>query len=199
MRHILNSKNAQPLDKNLNLAMPTLGPTIGEYYRLNGTSMFLAKKHSIYHQVEPYVHPTACDSIFRLLNLIQDGSHAEGGLRLRVDEYIQSNKSDYLFKSCIFLLFDIIVWYKNMCDRFQDVEVNKTLWRGIENKVLEQMTLGQDSLGNYHCGDVLLTYKEVKENGYNVGDKITILDIRMNTNDKTNQYYKKTAFKTQKA
>jgi hypothetical protein len=166
---------------------------------LNGTSMFLANKHSIYHQVEPYVHPTACDSIFRLLNLIQDGSHAEGGLRLRVDEYIQSNKSDYLFKSCIFLLFDIIIWYKNMCDRFQDVEVNKTLWRGVENKVLEQMILGQDSLGNYHCGDVLLTYKEVKENGYNVGDKITILDIRMNTNDKTNQYYKKTAFKTQKA
>jgi hypothetical protein len=32
MRHILNSKNAQPLDKNLNLAMPTFGPTIREYY-----------------------------------------------------------------------------------------------------------------------------------------------------------------------
>lgn len=166
---------------------------------LNGTSLFLANKHSVFLQIEPYIHPAASDSVFRLLNIIQDGSHAEGGLRLRVDEYIQSNKSDYLFKSCIFLLFDIVIWYKNMCERFQDVEVNKTLWRGIENTILEQMILGQDSLGNYHCGDVLLTYKEVKENGYNVGDKITILDIRMNTNDKTNQYYKKKAFKTQKA
>jgi hypothetical protein len=166
---------------------------------LNGTSLFLANKHSVYQQIEQYIHPTASDAVFRLLNIIQDGSHAEGGLRLRVDEYIQSNKSDYLFKSCIFLLFDIIIWYKNMCERFQDVEVNKTLWRGIENTVLEQVILVQDSLGNYHCGDVLLTYREVKENGYNVGDKITILDIRMNTNDKTNQYYKRTAFKTQKA
>ena len=32
MMHILNSKNSQPLDKNLNLAMPTFGPTIREYY-----------------------------------------------------------------------------------------------------------------------------------------------------------------------
>jgi hypothetical protein len=32
MRHILNSKNSQPLYKNLNLAMPTFGPTIREYY-----------------------------------------------------------------------------------------------------------------------------------------------------------------------
>jgi hypothetical protein len=32
MMHILNSKNSQPLDKNLNLAMPTFGPTTREYY-----------------------------------------------------------------------------------------------------------------------------------------------------------------------
>ena len=34
MRHILNPKNAQQLDKNLNLAMPTFGPTNREYYNL---------------------------------------------------------------------------------------------------------------------------------------------------------------------
>jgi len=32
MTHILNPKNSQPLDKNLNLAMPTFGPTNREYY-----------------------------------------------------------------------------------------------------------------------------------------------------------------------
>jgi hypothetical protein len=32
MTHILNPKNSQPLDKNLNLAMPTFGPTTREYY-----------------------------------------------------------------------------------------------------------------------------------------------------------------------
>jgi hypothetical protein len=33
MRHILNPKNSQPLEKNLNLAMPTFGPTTREYYK----------------------------------------------------------------------------------------------------------------------------------------------------------------------
>ena len=166
---------------------------------LNGTSMFLANKHSAYMQVEPYIHPTVSDSIFRLLNIIQDGSHAEGGLRLRVDEYIQSNQSDYLFKSCIYLLFDIIIWYRNLCEKHPNIENNLTLWNAMEKQVLEYMILGKDTAGNYHCGDFLLTYKEVEEKGYQVGDKITILEIKVNTNPNTSIYYKKTAFKTQRA
>lgn len=166
---------------------------------LNGTSLFLANKHSAYMQVEPYVHPTVSDSIFRLLNIIQDGSHAEGGLKLRVDEYIQLNKSDYLFKSCIYLLFDIIIWYKNLCENYPNTENNKTLWNATEKQVLEQMILGKDTVGNYHCGEILITYKEVEEKDYQIGDKITITEIKVNTNPKTNMYYKKIAFKTQRA
>jgi hypothetical protein len=165
---------------------------------LNGTSLFLANKHSAYMQVEPYIHPTVSDSIFRLLNIIQDGSHAEGGLKLRVDEYIQLNESDYLFKSCIYLLFDIIIWYKNLCENYPNTENNKTLWNATEKQVLEQMILGKDTVGNYHCGEILITYTEVQEKGYKVGDKITISEIKVNTNPKTNMYYKKTAFKTQR-
>jgi hypothetical protein len=165
---------------------------------LNGTSLFLANKHSIYYQVEPYVHPTAYDSIFRLLNLIQDGSHAEGGLRLRVDEYIQSNQSDYLFKSCIYLLFDIIIWYKNISGKYADFEHNNSLWAKIEQKVYEQMIIEQDILGNYHCGEIVLTYTEVKNKGYNIGDKISIVEVVQNTNEKTKQYKIK-AIKTQRA
>jgi hypothetical protein len=166
---------------------------------LNGTSLFLANKHAAFMQVESYVHPTVSDSIFRLLNIIQDGSHAEGGLRLRVDEYIQSNKSDYLFKSCIFLLFDIIIWYKNIAEKYTDLEVNKTLWSATEKQVFEEMILGKDTVGNYHCGEILITYKEVEEKGYQVGDKITISDVKVNTNPKTIMYFKKIAFKTQRA
>ena len=59
------------------------------------------------------------------------------------------------------------------------------------------MILGNDTVGNYHCGDILITYKEVTEKGYQVGDKITITELKVNTNPKTNIYYKKTASKTQ--
>lgn len=165
---------------------------------LNGTSLFLANKHSAFMQVEPYIHPTVSDSIYRLLNIIQDGSHAEGGLRLKVDEYIQSNQSDYLFKSCIYLLFDIIIWYKNISGKYADFEHNNSLWAKIEQKVYEQMIIEQDILGNYHCGEIVLTYTEVKNKGYNIGDKISIVEVVQNTNEKTKQYKIK-AIKTQRA
>lgn len=161
---------------------------------LNGTSLFLSNKHYRYIQLQPYIHPTVSDSIFRLLNIIQDGSHVEGELKLRVDEHIQLNQCDYLFKSCTLLLFDIIIWYKKICQSFPDVATNKTLW-----KVMEQMALTQDSSGNYHCGDVLLTYKEVDKKKYKVGDMIIIIETAENTNYKTNYYYKIKAIKTEKA
>lgn len=165
---------------------------------LNGTSLFLANKHSNYHQVEPYVHPTVCDSLSRLLNLIQDGSHSEGGLKLRVDEYIRNNGSDYLFKSCVYILLDIVIWYKNLSARYQDVEANRLLWKVAESTILEQMILQKDNLGNYHCGEIVLTYTEVKNKGYNIGDKISIVEVVQNTNEKTKQYKIK-AIKTQRA
>lgn len=165
---------------------------------LNGTSLFLSNKHSIYYQVEPYVHPTVCDSLSRLLNLIQDGSHSEGGLKLRVDEYIRNNGSDYLFKSCVYILLDIVIWYKNLSARYQDVEANRLLWKVAESTILEQMILQKDNLGNYHCGEIVLTYTEVKNKGYNIGDKISIVEVVQNTNEKTKQYKIK-AIKTQRA
>lgn len=117
---------------------------------LNGTSMFLANKHSAFIQKNQFIHPTASESIFRLLNLTQDGSHAEGGLKLRVDEHIQLNQNDYLFKSCIFLLFDIIIWYKNLCNLFPDFEKNKSMWSSKENDW------------------VIGTIVKIKENGYGI-------------------------------
>ena len=95
---------------------------------LNGTSHFISNRHNDYKQVNNYIHPTAALSLHRLLWIGQDGAHSEGDLKLRVDEYIQENESGYLFKSCIFLLFDILIWYKNLCQRFPDIEKNKTMW-----------------------------------------------------------------------
>jgi len=48
MRHILNPKNAQQLDKNLNLAMPTFGPTNREYYSITSRVNVLSIKRVKY-------------------------------------------------------------------------------------------------------------------------------------------------------
>ncbi len=166
---------------------------------LNGTSAFLANKHSQYEHIHPFVHPTVSDSIFRLLNITQDASHSEGGLRLRVDEYLKHNKSDYLFRSCVFLLFEILIWYKDAVIQNNNPEKNNNLWRELPKIDSLTLTLEKDALGNYHCGEMILTYKEVNDNGYVVGDRISIMQTKTNTNEKTNQYYKIVAIKTQKS
>lgn len=100
---------------------------------INGTSLFLSNKHKEFELIEPfYIHPTVANSIFRLVNITQDGSHTEGELKLRVDEYMQQSPNDYLFKSCLYLLFDIIIWYKNLVNQYRNPEFNKILWKTRE-------------------------------------------------------------------
>jgi hypothetical protein len=125
---------------------------------LNGTSLFLANKHTGFTHLETFIHPTASDLIFRLLNITQDASHAEGGLRLKIDEYIQLNKSDYLFKSSIYLLFEIIIWHKNITAKYNDFERNEKLWKALESSIVESIIIDKDSQGNYHCNNILITY-----------------------------------------
>lgn len=159
---------------------------------LNGTSLFLANKHSVFLQIEPYIHPAASDSVFRLLNLIQDGSHSEGGLRLRVDEYIQSNKSDYLFKSCIFLLFDILIWYKNLCQRFPNIEKNKTLW--LNSKADDWITgtiikIQENGFGTFKPDTSAQTLgilpKIMEDNCFKENDKVKVTTKKDSTGIKT--------------
>jgi succinate dehydrogenase hydrophobic anchor subunit len=165
---------------------------------LNGTSLYLSNKHTTYRQLEPFVHPTASDAIFRLLNIVQDGSHAEGGLKLNIDDYIHKHQSDYLFKSCIYLLFEIIVWYKRLIQEFSDPEVNMSLWTAPDTALLGKGTLKQDSLGNFYCNGLLVTYTEFRDRGYSLGDELEVLEIRENGNAKSKVYYPKCAFKTRK-
>ena len=62
------------------------------------------------------------ENIHRLLNIIQDASHGEGDLKLKVDQYLRSTQTDYLYRSCVYLLFDIIFWFKDLVSNNKDVE-----------------------------------------------------------------------------
>lgn len=97
---------------------------------LNESSRFLSNKQKDYMIFE-YIHPLVCENLHRLLNIIQDASHGAGELRLGVDEYLKSNKSDFLYKSSVYLLFDILAWFRNFIDNHDDVESNKTFWQKI--------------------------------------------------------------------
>lgn len=155
---------------------------------LNGSSNFISNRHPDYKQVENYIHPTAALSMSRLLWIGQDGAHAEGDLKLRVDEYIQENESGYLFKSCIYLLFDLIIWYKNLSAKYPDLDENKKKWiteAAQEINIIGQ--LKQDSDNNYFIDQYI--FQSSKVHGiYEIDDKIEIIKAIENTNRFKNQY-----------
>jgi len=96
---------------------------------INGSSLFLANKHSDYEHVSEITPPIVSENIHRLLNIIQDASHADGELKLKVDQYLKTAQSDYLYRSCVFLLFDLLIWNKDFIDKNSDKEINKARWK----------------------------------------------------------------------
>lgn len=100
---------------------------------INGSSLFLANKHLEYEQLEVITPKVISENIHRLLNIIQDASHGEGDLKLKVDQYLRSTQTDYLYRSCVYLLFDIIFWFKDLVSNNKDVEANKSNWKRKEN------------------------------------------------------------------
>ena len=96
---------------------------------INSSSRFLANKHNDYIHTSELIHPLVVENIHSLLKITQDASHGTGNLTYRVDEYLQNSSTDFLYKSTIYLLFDILMWFKEFIDSNGDVETNKTLWR----------------------------------------------------------------------
>lgn len=96
---------------------------------ISGSSYFLANKHDDYEHLKEFVAPVVSENIYRLLNIVQDASHGEGELKLKVDEYLKVSKSDYLYRSCVYLLFDLLLWFRDFMEANPDKDLNKTLWR----------------------------------------------------------------------
>lgn len=67
--------------------------------------------------------------IFTAYYIIQDASHGDGELRLRVDQYLKGAQSDYLYRSCVYLLFDLLLWFKDYMNNNIDKGLNKSRWK----------------------------------------------------------------------
>ena len=96
---------------------------------INGSSLFLSKKHSDYEYLADIIPPIVSENIHRLLNIIQDASHIDGELRLKVDLYLKTAKSDYLYRSCVYLMFDLLLWFNDYIKNNSNINTNKERWR----------------------------------------------------------------------
>src|SRR5690606_10907519 len=100
---------------------------------INGTSRFLSCNHKDFDFLEPdFIHPTICETLYRILNTIQDASHNEGALRYKVDEYSKLHTSGYLYQSVVHALLEIVCYFGDLIKQNQDIEKNQSRWKKKE-------------------------------------------------------------------
>jgi len=88
---------------------------------LNPSSIFLAgrdqneKTNIIYkkykNKKETHLHPQIINFLKNILYVVQNASH-----RSEIDDYVRQIRTPFLFKSILFQLFDVIIWFKDYVD-----------------------------------------------------------------------------------
>ena len=88
---------------------------------LNPSSIFLAgrdqneKTNTIYkkykNKKETHLHPQIINFLKNILYVVQNASH-----RSEIDDYVRQIRTPFLFKSILFQLFDVIIWFKDYVD-----------------------------------------------------------------------------------
>jgi len=108
---------------------------------INGTSLFISGKHSNYEFTKPdFIHPTICETLYRVLNVVQDGSHNEGNLKLKVDDYSRKYTSGYLYKSVVYGLLEILYYFGELIKNNQNIEENQSRWKKINHWIEGRIT-----------------------------------------------------------
>lgn len=106
-----------------------------EVKSLNDFKFFLGKKGFIikgsnkcFKPKEGIMPLTICHTIGQLIDITQDGSHKRQDLNLHVAEYVSETKSPFLFRTCLYLVLDILRWYKETDDKLIDGTLRPPLY-----------------------------------------------------------------------
>lgn len=96
----------------------------------NPASRFLCDNHNEYELSEKIISPAVQFQIKTLVQLCQDASHElKEKLSIAVSDHITQNRTNYLFKSALYMLFDILVY----CDGIINNSHITPLWQIKEN------------------------------------------------------------------
>jgi hypothetical protein len=102
---------------------------------INKSSLFLAGKHEQYKWLTNPIHPVVLHQLHNLLQIVQDASHeVSEKLHLGVKQYVETSNNKYLFKSSLFQLMDILIWFQKFILTNSNTAENKKLWTIINNE-----------------------------------------------------------------
>ncbi|MBB1151320.1 hypothetical protein H4K35_14630 [Myroides sp. NP-2] len=164
---------------------------------INGTSLFISGKHSDYEFTQPdFIHPTICETLYRVLNIVQDGSHNEGSLKLKVDDYSRKYASGYLYKSVVYGLLEILCYFGELIKNNQNVEENQSRWNKKEIVKTEEVfieaifqSINEANWGTIKCIDgkeVSVHPKSIETHNLAIGE---IIWVSLEFNEPKNKYH----------
>jgi len=161
---------------------------------INGSRNFLSNNHSIFNFKNSLIHPLVLNNLCQLVNILNDVSHAEGDLKLKVDEYLQAQKNDYLYRSYIYLLLDTLNWFKRFMDDNNDINKNKYLWEVVnQDWVVGVVTkIANNGFGSFQpeSSDKIISILPNMVEEYNLSESVKIKVILKPNSDGTKLYIK---------
>lgn len=80
----------------------------GEYYDNNTGRM--------YRLLGPVMPETLSYALGYLVKVTNGGTHEAGKDNLDVGGYVTATRSPNIYKTCVFILMDLLIWYRDLCD-----------------------------------------------------------------------------------
>ena len=88
---------------------------------LNSVCAFLEQKEiEGFKLTKPIMHKTLIHSLDYFLSITQDGSHDKSCLPLEVIDYVRRRRNGNLYKSILYIVMDLLLWYKELLNDIQD-------------------------------------------------------------------------------
>lgn len=166
--------------------------------KLNETCRFLGGMPELGYQVRNGIVPRMVGELLdKTLSIAQPASH-----RLHVDVHMRSVRSPYLLYATVYMLMDVLLWFKDFTDgRVQHGDgepLFDTVQAGAVGAALHTGPLERDGFGNYHCGEYSITPNQI--NGkHELGEMITITIAEQNNSPRNSHLYPKFAKRFHKA
>jgi len=124
---------------------------------LNESSKFLNGAIEKGYQLDkPVFTKVVSDNVRSILAVCQPASH-----RAEIDDFVADVNTPYLLLSITYQLLDVLIWSKNYFDKNNNLVLNQSRLKRVDLSVDTNVVKGiveKDDKGNFHCGDVILTY-----------------------------------------
>jgi len=127
---------------------------------LNDLKYFSKGKHREYEFHGEIFPPLIAHLFNSIIDIIQDACHLKKDLNFKVDQFIQSSGTTYLYQSTALIVLEIIVWFKSFVDTLPNPDESKRLWSKkriqIENQsklIYGEINSITDGWGNFISED----------------------------------------------